>query len=371
MTGLASDGAVDGATKGRDADQPSASPSSPARASLLGAHDAFHDRLLRLPIFARELAAGGIAGMIGKTSVAPLERVKILFQTGRMQGNGVGETLLQLLRTEGLLGLYKGNGASVLRIIPYSALHFHAYEIYRRALLQLPIMQRVLSSSSGQGAIDFAAGSAAGASAVIVTYPLDLIRTRLACMSEVHRDRPASSTRWSWSTRLTIRGVMGDVVQQEGIIGLYRGIGPTLLGILPYAGIKFYVYQSLKRHYRNARPQEGRLPIHVMLTFGGIAGLVGQTATYPLDVVRRRMQVPQYSTGFLSSSPSNALDGSLRSKAVYSSTWDGLVTISRRNGLRGLFAGLSINYMKVVPSTAVGFTMYDHLKSYLALKGNL
>lgn len=50
--------------------------------------------------------------------------------------------------------------------------------------------------------------------------------------------------------RLTIRGVLGTTLRTEGVVGLYKGIGPTLFGILPYAGLKFYVYQSLKQHYR-------------------------------------------------------------------------------------------------------------------------
>ena len=53
------------------------------------------------------------------------------------------------------------------------------------------------------------------------------------------------------------------------------------------------------------------------------------------------------------------------------STWHGLVTISQLHGVRALFAGISINFMKVVPSTAIGFTLYDALKSYLGLPSNL
>ena len=50
--------------------------------------------------------------------------------------------------------------------------------------------------------------------------------------------------------RHTIRGVLASTVRSEGIPGLYKGLGPTLFGILPYAGLKFYVYQSLKQQYR-------------------------------------------------------------------------------------------------------------------------
>ena len=83
-----------------------------------------------------------------------------------------------------------------------------------------------------------------------------------------------------------------STIRQEGLRGIYRGIGPTLAGILPYAGLKFYVYQSLKQYYRSTDGHSAqRLPIAVMLSFGAGAGLVAQTVTYPLDVVRRQMQV--------------------------------------------------------------------------------
>lgn len=63
--------------------------------------------------------------------------------------------------------------------------------------------------------------------------------------------------------------------------------GPTIIGILPYAGLKFYVYEELKRHV----PEEHQKSIMMRLACGAFAGLFGQTFTYPLDVVRRQMQV--------------------------------------------------------------------------------
>lgn len=110
--------------------------------------------------------------------------------------------------------------------------------------------------------------------------------------------------------------------------------------------------------------EKQRLPIVVMLTFGGISGIIAQTVVYPLDVVRRRMQAPNYSSGF-------SLNYKNDCKRDYKSTWDGLRQIVRKGGFVSLFSGLSINYMKVIPATAVGFTVYDYLKSKLELKSNL
>lgn len=62
---------------------------------------------------------------------------------------------------------------------------------------------------------------------------------------------------------------------------------PTLYGIFPYAGLKFYFYEEMKTHV----PENHKKDITVKLVCGSIAGLLGQTFTYPIDVVRRQMQV--------------------------------------------------------------------------------
>ncbi|KAK9839505.1 hypothetical protein WJX81_006211 [Elliptochloris bilobata] len=331
------------------------------------------ERLRSLPFLAKELIAGGTAGGLAKTCVAPLERVKILFQTGRMRGS-VGATLINIWQQEGIKGLFKGNGASVLRIVPYSALHFSAYESYRQALAGFFSRHAGVPEAEFHvtPAVDLLAGSAAGATAVLVTYPLDLVRTRLAYDVEgraapvpVAAGSGTAGMRIAMATaRRSIVGVLAETVRAEGVTGLYRGIGPTLLGILPYAGLKFYVYQSLKAEYRRMFPASSsntRLPVGTMLGFGACAGLVAQTATYPLDVVRRQMQVQALRDA----------SGSGPARTPIRSTLQGLAVVAREQGWRALYAGLSINYLKVVPSTAIGFTAYDALKQYLDLPQNL
>ncbi|CAL8463278.1 g2812 [Coccomyxa elongata] len=298
-----------------------------------------------------------------------------------MRGRGVGETLRNILETEGPIGLFRGNGASVLRIVPYAALHFGAYEYYRDLLVKgaCTSLGKRVEEFTVPPALDLVAGSAAGATAVLVTYPLDLVRTRLAYDTEANGGRRQSGALASTSgasavlrPRPTIRGVLAATVRQEGTLGLYRGIGPTLCGILPYAGLKFYVYQSLKQQYRRFYDDGGgggagdhhqlhKLPVPVMLSFGACSGLVAQTVTYPLDVVRRQMQVQ----GLQPHQPGATQPAQIRS------TLQGLRLIVSQQGPRALFAGLSLNYMKVVPSTAIGFTIYDTLKRYLGLPQHL
>ncbi|OMO73708.1 Endoplasmic reticulum-adenine nucleotide transporter [Corchorus capsularis] len=302
-----------------------------------------------LPVYVKELIAGGAAGAFAKSIVAPLERTKILLQTRThgFESLGVHQSLRKLLKHEGIVGFYKGNGASVIRIIPYAAIHFMSYEQYRGWILEN-------YSSLGSGPlIDLLAGSASGGTAVLCTYPLDLARTKLAYQVVDTRSnfRGGISSLYPRPAYSGITDVLTTVYKEGGIRGLYRGVGPTLTGILPYAGLKFYIYEKLKTHV----PEQHQNSIVMRLSCGALAGLLGQTFTYPLDVVRRQMQVE--------SLQSSTIQGDTR----FRNTWEGLTTIARNQGWRQLFAGLSINYIKIVPSVAVGFTAYDMMKVWLRI----
>ncbi|GMP59577.1 hypothetical protein CsSME_00022808 [Camellia sinensis var. sinensis] len=295
-----------------------------------------------MPLFAKELIAGGVAGGFAKTVVAPLERVKILFQTRRAEFHSVGllGSFKKIARTEGVLGFYRGNGASVARIVPYAALHFMAYEQYRRWIIEnFP--------GVGRGPVlDLVAGSFAGGTAVLFTYPLDLVRTKLAYQVVGPSKLNVKGLVHSDQVYRGIVDCFSKTYKESGIRGLYRGVAPSLYGIFPYSGLKFYFYEEMK----GCVPEKHKKDITVKLVCGSVAGLLGQTFTYPLDVVRRQMQVQR-----LSASNSGDMKGTMES----------LVMIVQRQGWKQLFSGLSINYIKVAPSVAIGFTVYDVMKSYL------
>ncbi|KAK1413869.1 hypothetical protein QVD17_29605 [Tagetes erecta] len=294
-----------------------------------------------IPLFAKELIAGGVAGGVAKTIVAPLERLKILFQTrSEFHNLGLLASFRRIAKTEGLLGFYRGNGASVARIVPYAALHYMAYEQYRREIsYKFPAM--------GNGSVvDLLAGSFSGGTAVLITYPLDLVRTKLAYQVV---DPPKSNVKGSLTSEHAFRGIVDcfrKTYKEAGMRGLYRGVAPSLYGIFPYAGLKFYFYEEMKSHV----PDDYRKHIAVKLACGSVAGLLGQTFTYPLDVVRRQMQVQQLRA-------SNSIE--------FKGTIGTLYMILQKEGWKHLFSGLSINYLKVVPSVAIGFTVYDVMKAYL------
>ncbi|KAL3516236.1 hypothetical protein ACH5RR_023138 [Cinchona calisaya] len=191
--------------------------------------------------------------------------INLQTRTAGFQSLGVYHSLKKLMRHEGVKGFYKGNGASVLRIVPYAALHFMTYEQYRCWILDN-------YSAFGTGPIvDLLAGSAAGGTAVLCTYPLDLARTELAYQVVDPRQSLQNSVGhiYPQPAYTGIRNVIQSVYTEGGVRALYRGVGPTLIGILPYAGLKFYIYEELKRHV----PEEHQTSIMMRLYCGALAGL--------------------------------------------------------------------------------------------------
>lgn len=222
----------------------------------------------------RVLLAGGIAGIVSRTIVAPLERTKILLQVQGLSVSPVGQPLrytsvIQSLgaiqRKEGIQGWFRGNTANCIRIFPMSAIQFYAFDVLKGMIYSyegtesLTPLQRL------------GAGALAGAVAQTATYPLDFMRARLTV-----------------DTRGKYGGVfsgMGVVMREEGVRALYRGLVPSLLGIMPYVGVDFMIYGTL-REMLPRNPATGEPEVVGRLVVGAIAGAAGQTVAYPLDTVR-------------------------------------------------------------------------------------
>ncbi len=93
----------------------------------------------------------------------------------------------------------------------------------------------------------------------------------------------------------------------------------------------------------------------VTLAVGGIAGATAQTAAYPFDLLRRRYQVAGWKAGGATAAPK------------YTGIFDAFRPIVRDEGVRGLYKGLTPNYAKVVPTVAVSFAVYEHVKQLLGV----
>lgn len=309
--------------------------------------------------FKEYLVAGGVAGVVSRTAIAPIERVKILFQIGKASAgssSGAGWTTLpaQILRDEGVAAFWKGNTAAVVRVLPYMSLTFLSYEEYKAGMQSL---------GTGKTVSALTAGSLAGLTAVALTYPLDMVRASMATPS---------------STHTSMAGAMQSIVQTRGVGALYSGISATMVGVAPYAGLKFSAYEGLKGVLGSvAGVQESELKPWQRVWAGAVAGLIAQTAVYPLDVVRRRMQTHD-GKGKLYDSPVHALrtiareEGVVRAASAASSRPPRSASACApdrptcaRPQMRGLYRGLTLNWLKTAPNVAIYMSLYDTVKAYL------
>ena len=241
--------------------------------------------------------------------------------------------------SHGISSLFKGHSASLIRVFPYAGINFLAYEQLQRAF--------IISPATDTPFHRFLCGSTAGAISTIFTYPLELIRIRLA-----FETRQNESSSWFRIARRIYfeRGRKGSV------FNLYQGIGPTMLGILPYAGTSFVTHDLIRDQLRSPffapytleKGSSTRLTAVAQLCCGAIAGIVAQTVAYPIDILRRRMQVGSV-VGSSSGIPETAR------------------LIMRERGVRGFYVGLTIGYMKMAPMVATSFYVYDRMKRLLGI----
>nr|CAB3476319.1 unnamed protein product [Digitaria exilis] len=266
---------------------------------------------------AAHLAAGGFAGAVSKSCTAPLARLTILFQVNifvapsspriihllyvgcagmhsdvaALRKYSIWHEASRIVREEGFRAFWKGNLVTIVHRLPYSAISFYSYDRYKN-----------------------------------------------------------KTTRYYKG----IFHAVSTICRDEGIKGLYKGLGATLLelqGVGPSIAISFSVYESLRSSWQMERCSPHDSTAVVSLFSGSLSGIASSTATFPLDLVKRRMQ----------------LQGAAGTASAHKSTITGTVRdILQKEGPRGFYRGIAPEYLKVVPSVGIAFMTYETLKSLLS-----
>ncbi|KIM34838.1 hypothetical protein M413DRAFT_391242 [Hebeloma cylindrosporum] len=291
----------------------------------------------------RSALAGGFAGGIAKTAVAPLDRIKILFQTHNIEfrqfagsWKGIPDALRFIIRTQGVRGLYQGHTLTLARAIPHAAVGYTVYDKASRLLMPTPETQTSFRR--------LLAGAVTGLSAMPFIYPFELIRVRMAIEMRHHSHRPSP-----WNAIHTIWSE-GRSRSTLPILNFYRGFTISAVGTVPYRGGIFLIWETLNAHSRERLSAETlrthRTQIH--LAIGAIAGTVAQVVTYPLEVVRRTQQAsgagsPERMIGF---------------RETVTQVWT-------QAGWRGFFSGLGIGLIKQVPTHSISLAAWQVAKQIL------
>lgn len=234
-----------------------------------------------------------------------------------------------MVKEGGLRSLWRGNGTNVIKIAPETAVKFWAYEQYKKLLTE-----------EGQklGTFErFVSGSMAGATAQTFIYPMEVLKTRLAV---------AKTGQYSG-----IYGCAKKILKQEGFGAFYKGYVPNLLGIIPYAGIDLAVYELLKTYWLDNFAKDSVNPgVVVLLSCGALSSTCGQLASYPLALVRTRMQAQAMVEG----APQLSMVGLFQ-------------RIISKEGVPGLYRGITPNFMKVLPAVGISYVVYENMKQTLGV----
>ncbi|XP_072276135.1 mitochondrial adenyl nucleotide antiporter SLC25A24 [Pyxicephalus adspersus] len=278
----------------------------------------------------KQLLAGGMAGAVSRTGTAPLDRLKVMMQVHGTKGNSnMLAGLKQMIKEGGIRSLWRGNGVNVIKIAPETAMKFWAYEQYKK----------LFTSESGKlgTAERFIAGSLAGATAQTSIYPMEVLKTRLAVGKTGQYNGMFDCAK--------------KILKKEGLRAFYKGYIPNILGIIPYAGIDLAVYETLKNHWLQKYATDSANPgVLVLLGCGTVSSTCGQLASYPLALIRTRMQAQASIEG----APQLSMGGLFRK-------------IIAKEGFLGLYRGIAPNFLKVLPAVSISYVVYEKMKVRLGI----
>ncbi|CAJ2653893.1 mitochondrial thiamine diphosphate carrier 2-like isoform X2 [Trifolium pratense] len=253
-----------------------------------------------------------------------------------------------ILREEGLKGFWRGNVPALLMVMPYTAIQF-------------TVLHKLKTIASGSSKtenhtnlspyLSYVSGAAAGCAATVGSYPFDLLRTILASQGEP-------------KVYPNMRAAFMDIIHTRGFQGMYAGLSPTLVEIIPYAGLQFGTYDTFKRwtstwnHNRYSHiTGDDSLSSFQLFICGLAAGTCAKLVCHPLDVVKKRFQIeglqrhPRY--------------GARVEHRAYSNMYDAVQRIFRSEGWAGLYKGIIPSTVKAAPAGAVTFVAYEMVSDWL------
>ncbi|XP_052034480.1 calcium-binding mitochondrial carrier protein SCaMC-1-like [Apodemus sylvaticus] len=277
----------------------------------------------------KRLVAAGIASAITRTCAAPLDRMKVTMQvrSSKLTKMGLVHMFKQMVKEGGFFSLWRGNGINVLKIAPETVIKIGAYEQYKKLLsfddAHLGVLQR------------FIAGCMAGATSQTCVYPMEVIKTRLILGKTGEYSGIIDCGR--------------KLLKREGIQAFSKGYVPNLLSIIPYAGLDLTIFELLKNYWLEHHAGNSVNPgIVIVLGCSTVSHTFGQLASFPLNLVRTRMQAVMLEKE------------TIRMMQL-------IREIYTKEGKKGFFRGLTPNVLKLLPAVGIGCVAHEQVKFFFGL----
>jgi solute carrier family 25 (adenine nucleotide translocator) protein 4/5/6/31 len=294
--------------------------------------------------FLLDFLVGGISGAVAKTATAPIERVKLIIQTqdanprivsGEVQRyTGIVNCFVRIFNEQGFASFWRGNFTNVIRYFPTQAFNFAFKDSIKRMFPKADPKKEFGKFF----AINMLSGGVAGAGSLIIVYPLDYARTRLA--SDVGTGQKE------------FKGLADCLVKTaaKGPTALYNGFGISVIGIIPYRGVYFGMFDTL-REKNPYKKDSSIVGLASKFAIAQVTAITAGYASYPFDTVRRRLQMQ-------SNKP--------REQWLYSGTLDCFSKIAKKEGTTAFFKGAGANVLRTVGSALV-LVFYDEIKRFANL----
>jgi solute carrier family 25 (adenine nucleotide translocator) protein 4/5/6/31 len=293
--------------------------------------------------FLVDFAAGGTAGAISKTAMAPIERVKLILQTQDASAQitketryrGIVDVLRRLPAEQGALSFWRGNLANVMRYFPTQALNFAFKDKYKQLFVRWDAKTDFWKFFAG----NLASGGAAGATSLLVVYPLDFARTRLAADVGTGKARQFTG----------LTNCISTVYKQNGLRGLYGGFGVSIGGIMVYRAAFFGGFDTAKGIFLKDPKNP---PILLSWLIAQCVTTTAGIIAYPFDTVRRRIMMQAG-----------------RSEKLYAGTLDCWRKIAVHEGPRAFFKGALSNALRG-SGGAIVLVLYDQFQKIVGINGH-
>ncbi|XP_060813522.1 mitochondrial folate transporter/carrier [Bombus pascuorum] len=285
------------------------------------------------------LVAGISGGVVSTLMLHPLDLIKTRFAVSDghsrvgPQYKSLKSAVVQIVKTEGVKGLYRGVTPNVLGSGGAWGCYFFFYNTIK-TWIQGGNSKKPLGPS-----LHMFAAADAGILTLLMTNPLWVVKTRL-CLQYMDDKHLPETLRYNGM----VDGIK-KIYRTEGFRGLYRGFVPGMFGV-SHGAIQFMVYEELKNWYNNYLnvPIDSKLSTWEYINFAAVSKLIAAASTYPYQVVRARLQDHHHN---------------------YNGCVHCIQSIWRYEGWRGFYKGLSANLTRVTPATVITFLVYENVSHYL------